>query len=498
MYVKKFEADTLDEALKAVKQELGPDAIILKTITNKGLKGAFKKKRIEITAAISERNFEKKSKVDHVLNDEQKQDFYRRGAGDVKQAIEGYAASKGAPGGQAGGYGNLGLNKMVNQIARGAGGIADAAKAGSQVLRSSLDDFLNEDTDATEMDDDARDEVPRPRAARPAPPVREAAPLREAPVARDGRGERMESAHAPGPEARELVNSLRQELRTQQHRLEAMERRMHELLSERPARAAADGAKGLYQLRTTLQTLGVDEAAVLDVVRKATYELSKEELENPDAVFEFALKEMTNAVHTALPLFSTLDGEEPVVTVLLSEAASGQTSMSMKIAVLKKDVELVQYSADGAAAGTADFAAQVFGLKTHRAQQPAEIIQLCRKAVEGGKSVLVDLRLANKLQDDTKKFVEALRRGFPHVEVLVTLSAIHSETYNRKILSRYKDLANGLIISHVDLCLNFGALFNVHRAHNKVPLKFFGTGPVVPDDIESATAERVMAGLFQL
>ncbi len=49
MYVKKFEAETLDEALRSVKGELGPDAIILKTITNKGLKGAFKKGRVEIT-----------------------------------------------------------------------------------------------------------------------------------------------------------------------------------------------------------------------------------------------------------------------------------------------------------------------------------------------------------------------------------------------------------------------------------------------------------------
>jgi len=45
--------------------------------------------------------------------------------------------------------------------------------------------------------------------------------------------------------------------------------------------------------------------------------------------------------------------------------------------------------------------------------------------------------------------------------------------------------------------MNFGAIYNVHKSHNKLPLKFFGTGPVVPDDIEGATAERLMAGLFQ-
>lgn len=45
MYVRKFEADTIEEALKDIKHELGPDAVILKTITNKGLKGAFKKRK---------------------------------------------------------------------------------------------------------------------------------------------------------------------------------------------------------------------------------------------------------------------------------------------------------------------------------------------------------------------------------------------------------------------------------------------------------------------
>jgi flagellar biosynthesis protein FlhF len=515
MFVKKFEADTLDEALKAVKAELGPDAIILKTVTNKGLKGAFKKKRIEITAAISERSFDKKSKVEEVLNEDQKRDFHRRGAAEMKGAIEGYAAAKAtkpAPAtSEAGAYGSMGLNRVVNQISRGTEGLGEAARKTSQALKSSLDDFLGEEGAGTE--DDALDQeflsrpVPQPRA-RPRAQTEQVdrLELSERPAPRAAAPPPRQVVEAPVQEerpnisiaAKELINELRQEVRTQQHRLEIMEKKIFELTQNAPAaEALRQGAQGLYQLRTTLKALDVDEAVVVDLVRKATYGLSKEELENADIVFEFALKEMTNAIHTSMPLFSTLDGNEPVITVLISEAAAGQTSMSMKIAVLKKDVELVQYSTEGTSSGGADFAAQVFGLKVHRAQQPSEIVQCCRKALEAGKSVMVDLRLASKQLDDTKKFVESLRRSFPHVEVLVTLSAIHSELYNRKILSRYKDLADGLIISHVDLCLNFGALFNVHRAHNKVPLKFFGTGPVVPDDIESATAERVMAGLFQ-
>ena len=78
MYVRKFEGDTLEETLQAVKFELGPDAIILKTITNKGIKAAFKKKKFEITAAISEESYIKKAKVDRVLNDDQKRIFYNK------------------------------------------------------------------------------------------------------------------------------------------------------------------------------------------------------------------------------------------------------------------------------------------------------------------------------------------------------------------------------------------------------------------------------------
>ena len=121
-----------------------------------------------------------------------------------------------------------------------------------------------------------------------------------------------------------------------------------------------------------------------------------------------------------------------------------------------------------------------------------------RKAREEGKTLLLDLRLDFKEENETKKFIETLRRSFDQIEFIVTLSAIHSEIYNRKILSKYKSFVNGATITHIDQCLSFGALFNAHNAYNEVPLMFYSTGAIVPDDIESATAERLLAGMFQL
>lgn len=501
MFVKKFEADTLEEALKAVKFELGPDAIILKTITNNGFKGAFKKKRIEITAAISERSYEKKAKVDKVLNDDQKEAFYQKPAASIKDSIQRYNGPEANSSGGSS-YGSLGLNKVVNTLSKGTASLADVTSKTSNLLKNSLDDFLADD-DGPSFESDSEDfempaEAPTPRAQAQSR-GKYAEPPQQSPQRSAVKSVQEEPREAvTNSVSREAYNELKQELRTQQHKMELLEQKLLELSQNYQFNQKhLNEAQGIFQLRTTLKTLDVDEAHILDLIKKANYELSKDDLENPDVIFEFALKEMAGSINTAIPLFAKIDTGEPVVTVLLSEAASGQSTMGTKIAVLKKDVVLIQYSQDAQNNASTDFAAQVFGIKIEKVQSFSEVIGLVRKASEAGKSVLVDVRLNSRFSDETKKFIETLKRGFHYVEVLCTLSAIHSELYNRKIIARYKDIVDGVIISHVDLCMNFGALFNVHKAHNKLPLKFFGTGPVVPDDIEGATAERLMAGLFQ-
>lgn len=500
MFVKKFEADTLEEALKQVKVELGPDAIILKTITNNGLKGAFKKKRIEITAAISQTNYEKKAKVDKVLNNDQKEAFYQKPANQIKDTISKYNGQESQ--GSGNGYGNIGLNRVVNTISKS--GLSDLTSKTSSMIKNSLDDFLS-DGEESAFDVDSADDtpVPAPKPQQPKNRGKYAEPPAETRAEVPKREPQQQAAPVqPQPQqnsvSREAYNELKQELRTTQHKMELLEKKLMELSQNYQFNQKhLNEAKGVFQLRTTLKTLDVDEAHILEIIKKANYELSKDDLENPDVIFEFALQEMASSINTSIPLFAKIENNDPVVTVLISEAASGQSTMGTKIAVLKKDVVLVQFSQDAQNNASTDFAAQVFGIKVHKVQNYSEVVGLCRKATEAGKSVLVDVRLNGKHTDETKKFVETLKRGFQHVEVLCTLSAIHSELYNRKIIARYKEVVDGVIISHVDLCMNFGALFNVHKAHNKLPLKFFGTGPVVPDDIEGATAERLMAGLFQ-
>ncbi len=72
MQVRKFEAPTMQEVIKIVKQELGPDAIILSTKNNKKGFGLLSKASVEVTAAITEKNLVKKQITEKVVTEHTK------------------------------------------------------------------------------------------------------------------------------------------------------------------------------------------------------------------------------------------------------------------------------------------------------------------------------------------------------------------------------------------------------------------------------------------
>ncbi len=487
MYVRKFEADTIEEALKDIKRELGPDAVILKTLTNKGLKGAFKKKKIEITAAISEKNYVRKAQVDTVLNENQKQEFYSGSAGYIANMIDKHEQSKDrtsttSTGTSSGGYGSVALNRQVSSTK----GIASQLKSG---IRDSLDDFLSlgeKDTKNSRTSEFNFDE--EIEASKPIP-----TPNRREPVA-----SRAQIASSSSTSSSRLVGD--EMFEKQKNKIDDLEKKLFEL-TRSFERINKKEATGIYQLRTTLRSLDINEAYIQQLIKKGLFELTESEVENSDVVFEFALREMMNVVSTALPLFSSATSSKdaqknPVITVFLSEKSCGQTSMVQKIGALKKDSVIIK-NINSVNDQKSNFTEKIFGLQIIRASGIAEIVSECRKAIEHGKCVFIDYNCNETESNDTKKFIDGLRRAFSKVEVLITLSAIHTELYNRKVLGTYRRLSDGVVVSHLDACLNFGALFNITQDISDLPYKFFGTGEVAPDDLEAATAERVLAGIFQ-
>ncbi len=56
MIIKKFQANTETEAIMLAKEELGKDAVVMniKTISPKGIYKLFRKRTVEVTAALDE------------------------------------------------------------------------------------------------------------------------------------------------------------------------------------------------------------------------------------------------------------------------------------------------------------------------------------------------------------------------------------------------------------------------------------------------------------
>ncbi len=487
MYVRKFEADSLDEALKAIKRELGPDAIILKTITNKGIKGAFKKNRIEITAAISEKNYTKKARVDHSLGEDNKDKFYQNNSNYISSMIDSYSENKAEETkSNFGGYGAAGLNKSVQNL-------------GNKV-KNSLDDFLSggpeenvsnvRPNENKQYQEQYLEQEPRQVFVGDNEVADHFYP--------EDQTSNEDLYQSSSVTSREVIIEKNEreseEIQSQRKKIDELEKKLYELTKnvqriERPEPA------GILQLRTTLRSLDINEMTVNELIKKAVFELSENDIQDVDTVFEFALREMLDRIYVEMPRFSNLEGsEEPFVTILLSENSCGQSSMLYKLGALKEDSVLIKYQPGK----ENDFTEKVFGLTVEKVNTIPEIISQIRKAVEAGKSVFVDYRNYKTEINDTKKFIDGLKRSFGKVEVMVCLSSIHSEIYNRKVLSTYQNIADGMIVTYLDQCLNYGAIFNICEEYPKLPLKFFGTGDVVPDDIEAATGERILAGMFKL
>lgn len=506
MYVRKFEGDTLEDALRLVKMELGPDAIILKTVNNKCLRSAFKKKKFEITAAISENNYIKKAKVDSVLSNEQKQKFYNSDAGHVSKMINKYNGEKEvkkAPG-AANGYGNLGLNKVVSQVTKSTDTIKGATAKTASRIKTSLDEFLSmepaqeETVDVSSLNETSTFENELNESIN----IEDFSSQQETYNAYQQEEELSQEDYVKREVSRSLPRSHREEelassIKSQQQKIEQLENQLFELTRSIQNSSQEDDKSEIYELRRTLKTLDLDESIIQRIIKKASFELSKEELNDQDSLFEFALRELNASIRVGHPLFSKLNkNNEAIFTVLVSEVSSGQTSMAYKLAKLASNSLVITYNKNQSEP-TNDFAVKMLDINVVNATSISEIITYCRKANEKSQKVFIDFKGNGRDADETKKFIDSLNRSFNNVEVLVTLSAIHSEIFNRRIISKYQEMSRGVIISHIDLCLNFGALVNLQTVNDEMEFVFYGNGSVIPEDVEAATSERILAGMFQ-
>lgn len=464
MYVRKFEADTLDEALKQIKQELGPDAVILKTVTNKGFKGAFKKRKIEITAAISEKNLGNKMKVDKVLTPDQKKEFYQEKSSSISKKIENFGQRQATAAAPPITYGNAGLNRAVQTM--------------KETMKSGLDEFLGEFSPT-------QNKVP-------ANNTHGAYHSFENAVEEETIVEQADIKHntASAIADSQAIHDLESRLAGLEEKLLSLHRQLENTKVKNTPNKILNGA---FEY---LRSLDLMENFINETYKKLVFELNDEEQKDKDLIFDFILREMDQHITLGMPMFSqSQQSNQGTLTIFVSEVASGQSSCIYKIASLKKECAIVVF--DERATPQNSTAAKILGLNITHTTTFQEAVAAIRKSVENGVSVFLDLKLASQ-KEESKKMVEGLKRAFPLVEVIISLSAIHSQGHNLKLLKKFSNLAQGMVVNHLDLCLNFSHIFNLTFKHPEIPMYFFGTGQIVPEDLEAASKERLLGNLFNL
>ncbi|MBF0298855.1 MAG: hypothetical protein HQK51_09055 [Oligoflexia bacterium] len=477
MFVKKFSADTLDEALKTVKKELGPDAIILKTTSNKSTKGMLKRKKIEITAAVTEKEYVKKSKVDAALPKEAKENFYNGSASSVSESINDYNShlEKNKSGTSKfinGGYGNLALNKMVKQNLKKSDLLNESNQSSND-----LDSFLNTSDSQSEI-------------------------IEAASIVNERMGHKAQSPLTTNNSESSSTTTINQE-NANDINFEGLERIIKleakiSKLSQDLTNLKNKKPEGLYNVQTNLRCLDISEKFIQNLNKRMCFELSREELDNYDITFDFALREILNQINCEAPLFAKREvGEHPIITVLISGKYSGQTTSLLKLNNFKKNSIVIAYKNNDLNEKHV-FTSKTFNLDIKNLSTIAEVISECRKACAENKSVFIDYKIEDDNTENSRLFLDGLKKSFENVEILLCLSAIHSEKHNQKIISKHRDYINGIIVTYLDLCSSFGEIFNINYNYPNIPFKFYSTGAVVPDDIEPASAERIISGLFKL
>ena len=92
--MKKFEAPTLAEALRVIKRELGPEAIILQTKNKRSGFGLMNSTSVEVTAAVSPDALDRKNIAERSLNSQQIDRLYQRPAQKIVQAYDVLSGSR--------------------------------------------------------------------------------------------------------------------------------------------------------------------------------------------------------------------------------------------------------------------------------------------------------------------------------------------------------------------------------------------------------------------
>ncbi len=444
MQVKVFESENMDAALRQIKKEFGPDALILSSRTvRKGGLGLFGKPVLEVTAAI---------------------DGADQAAADAPVA-------------------------PVTQPT------ADKAAEYARIQQAALDNSDDIDYQQVWSQTSPADEIQQPAQQVPRPDFRPDPYQNQNRAGRDNDG--VEQLQREVGQLREMISSLVDELPA---KLEQMARpQLRPLVPPYPV--AGGGAEGEDEtVRAALTRLGIEAEAAHTIAHYARNNLSARQIADPAVLNAFFVKTIAELVQTTGSLLPQ-PGERKLLS-MIGPTGVGKTTTIAKLAAAYllsggRQVALVTIDTYRIAA--------VEQLKVYGEimNLPVEVVMNCdelKRVLERHSNkdlILIDTAGRSPKDDVSLRELQEFMAVDDAIEPHLVLSATTRERDLYEIYNRFSVLEpRSLLVTKLDECDSLGVLLNIHLRNN-CPLSYLANGQKVPEDLVLADAELVSAMILE-
>lgn len=439
MRVRVFEAENMQSALRQVKEELGPKAIIISTRTvRKGKTGVFNKPKLEVTAAL-----------------------------EAEEGAE--EASSGQKGGSRQPAPVLGTSGPETDVHRRKASRAQAAYSRSR-------------SGPVSQPEAASNSVPSGGKSR---------------VSNPGEGKK------PKPEDNGSYDPALQTIQGEIAELRQMVKDLRSTGAQTGTYPAAPGtvAEAEDPVLDTLLRRGLEWDVACKAAARFNQEYHPDEVADESRFMEGINSVLAGLITSRDPLWEQQGGDKRRVA-LLGPTGAGKTTTIAKLAanyLSRVSSRIALVTIDNyriAAVEQLKIYADIMNIPLEVVTSASHIPTTFARH-EDKDLILVDTAGRSPHDEESLQELNSFLSSGTGVENHLLLSATTREQAMQRTINSFQAVGlNGLVFTKMDECEDFGSLFNIH-IRNEYPLSYFTTGQKVPEDLMAADGHYLAERLIE-
>lgn len=252
---------------------------------------------------------------------------------------------------------------------------------------------------------------------------------------------------------------------------------------------------------------GVDRRLSFGLIKKAAFQLGPEIPMSLDRLIDQVAHEIIATTQVVSPWAGVHSREDdrssPAVVAMIGPTGVGKTTTIAKIASdasLRRKLKVGLVNLDSYKVSSFDQLgtyARILNLP-FRSVVSVDDLKVALKDFQGMDLILVDTTGRSPRDAELLREMQETLQLVPGVHSNLVVSATTRDSELRDVMTRFSIFEpHGVIVSKLDEAMLYGCIYNISQK-SKLPLVCFTTGQNVPEDIEEATAERVVALILDL